>query len=34
VIITLAFLATLAATAGPAQQASKIRPAVALRITD
>ncbi len=33
-IVTLAFLATLAATASPAQQASKIRPAVALRITD
>jgi putative ABC transport system permease protein len=34
VIVTLAFLATLAATASPAQQASKIRPAVALRIAD
>lgn len=34
VIVTLAFVATLAATAGPAQQASKIRPAVALRIAD
>ena len=33
-IVGLAFLATLAATASPAQQASKIRPAVALRITD
>lgn len=34
VIIGLAFVATLAATASPAQQASKIRPAVALRIAD
>lgn len=34
VIIALAFLATLAATASPAQQASKILPAVALRIAD
>ncbi len=34
VLISLAFLATLAATAGPAHQASKIRPAVALRIAD
>ena len=34
VLITLAFVATLAATASPAQQASKIRPAVALRIAD
>jgi putative ABC transport system permease protein len=34
VIIGLAFLATLAATASPAHQASKIRPAVALRIAD
>ncbi|HVF33374.1 MAG TPA: FtsX-like permease family protein [Acidimicrobiales bacterium] len=34
VIVSLAFLATLAATASPAQQASKIRPAVALRIAD
>jgi putative ABC transport system permease protein len=34
IIIGLAFLATLAATASPAQQASKIRPAVALRIAD
>jgi putative ABC transport system permease protein len=33
-LIVLAFLATLAATASPAQQASKIRPAVALRIAD
>jgi putative ABC transport system permease protein len=33
-IITLAFVATLLATASPAQQASKIRPAVALRIAD
>jgi putative ABC transport system permease protein len=33
-IIVLAFLATLAATASPAQQASRIRPAVALRIAD
>jgi putative ABC transport system permease protein len=34
IIITAAFLATLAATASPAQQASKIKPAVALRIAD
>jgi putative ABC transport system permease protein len=34
VIIGLAFIATLAATASPAHQASKIRPAVALRIAD
>ena len=34
VLVTLAFVATLAATASPAQQASKIRPAVALRIAD
>ena len=33
-LVTLAFLATLAATASPAQQASKIRPAAALRIAD
>jgi len=33
-IVGLAFLATLIATAAPAQQASKIRPAVALRIAD
>lgn len=33
-ILGLAFVATLAATASPAQQASKIRPAVALRIAD
>ncbi|HUP87271.1 MAG TPA: FtsX-like permease family protein [Acidimicrobiales bacterium] len=34
VIVGLAFVATLAATASPAQQASRIRPAVALRIAD
>jgi putative ABC transport system permease protein len=34
IIVSAAFLATLAATASPAQQASKIRPAVALRIAD
>jgi putative ABC transport system permease protein len=34
IIVSLAFVATLAATASPAQQASKIRPAVALRIAD
>ena len=34
VLIALAFVATLAATASPAQQASKIQPAVALRIAD
>ena len=34
VLIALAFIATLAATASPAQQASKIQPAVALRIAD
>jgi putative ABC transport system permease protein len=34
VIIGAAFVATLLATAAPAQQASKIRPAVALRIAD
>ena len=34
VLILLAFVATLAATASPAQQASKIQPAVALRIAD
>jgi putative ABC transport system permease protein len=34
VIVSLAFVATLAATASPAQQASKIKPAVALRIAD
>ncbi|MEA3076868.1 MAG: putative transport system permease protein [Actinomycetota bacterium] len=33
-ILGLAFVATLLATAAPAQQASKIRPAVALRIAD
>ena len=33
-ILLLAFVATLVATASPAQQASKIRPAVALRIAD
>jgi putative ABC transport system permease protein len=34
VIVVLAFVATLFATAAPAQQAAKIRPAVALRIAD
>lgn len=34
VLLTVTFLASLAATAAPAQQASRIRPAVALRITD
>ncbi|HEX2850080.1 MAG TPA: FtsX-like permease family protein [Acidimicrobiales bacterium] len=34
VVVVLAFLATLVATVAPAQQASRIRPAVALRITD
>jgi putative ABC transport system permease protein len=33
-VVSLAFVATLIATASPAQQASKIRPAVALRIAD
>jgi putative ABC transport system permease protein len=34
IIVGAAFLATLAATISPAQQAAKIRPAVALRIAD
>lgn len=34
VVVTLAFVATLVATAAPAQQASRIKPAVALRIAD
>jgi putative ABC transport system permease protein len=33
-VVSLAFVATLIATASPAQQAAKIRPAVALRIAD
>ncbi|MGI8793999.1 MAG: ABC transporter permease [Acidimicrobiales bacterium] len=33
-VVTLAFVATLIATAAPAQQASRIKPAVALRIAD